>query len=134
MRFGLDISQHQLAWEEIRERALFAESAGFDGVWVFDHFSALYGDPDGPCLQGWTLLAALATVTSRVRLGTLVTGMTHRHPAVLTTQVVTVDHVSGGRVDLEFGTAAGRRPPGPDPELPGDPRFPARCQQHDRSQ
>ena len=55
MRFGLDISQHQLEWDEIVSRAHLAEDAGFDGVWVFDHFKALYADPKGPCLEGWTL-------------------------------------------------------------------------------
>jgi len=105
MRFGLDVAQHQLTWEEIRSRTRFAEDAGFEGAWVFDHFTALYADPDGPCLEGWTLLAALAAVTSRIRLGTLVTGMTHRHPSVLATEVVTVDHVSAGRVECAVGAA-----------------------------
>ncbi len=105
MRFGLDLAQHQLTWDEILSRARLAEDAGFDGVWVFDHFTALYADPDGPCLEGWTLLAALAAATSRIRLGTLVTGMTHRHPSVLATEVVTVDHVSGGRVECAVGAA-----------------------------
>ncbi len=105
MRLGLDVSQHHLTWQEIVDRTRFAEEAGFDGAWVFDHFSALYGDPDGPCLEGWTLLAALAAATSRIRLGTLVTGMTHRWPSVLATEVVTVDHVSGGRVECAVGAA-----------------------------
>lgn len=105
MRFGLDVAQHQLTWDEILARTRFAEDAGFDGAWVFDHFSALYADPDGPCFEGWTLLAALAAATSRIRLGTLVTGMTHRHPSVLATEVVTVDHVSGGRVECAVGAA-----------------------------
>jgi F420-dependent oxidoreductase-like protein len=105
MRFGLDISQHQLTWDEILARAQLAEDAGLDGVWVFDHFKALYGDPKGPSLEGWTLLAGLARETSRVRLGTLVTGMTHRHPAVLAAEVVTVDHLSGGRVECAIGAA-----------------------------
>jgi F420-dependent oxidoreductase-like protein len=105
MRFGLDISQHQLTWNEILSRAHLAEEAGLDGIWVFDHFSALYGDPAGPCLEGWTLLAALARETTRIRLGTLVTGMTHRHPSLLATEVVTVDHVSGGRVECAVGAA-----------------------------
>ena len=60
MRFGLDVTQHQLEWDEIVSRAHLAEDAGFDGVWVFDHFKALYADPKGPCLEGWTLLAGLA--------------------------------------------------------------------------
>ena len=105
MRFGLDISQHQLMWGEIVERARLAEDAGFDGVWVFDHFTALYADPNGPCLEGWTLLAGLARETTRVRLGTLVTGMTHRIPSVLAAEVVTVDHLSGGRVECAVGAA-----------------------------
>ncbi len=105
MRFGLDVSQHQLGWDEILSRTRFAEDAGFDGLWVFDHFSALYGDPDGPCLEGWTLLAALGGATKRIRLGTLVTGMTHRHPSVLAAEVVTVDHISGGRVECAIGAA-----------------------------
>ena len=96
MKFGLDVSQHQLTFEEILKRTRLAEDAGFDGAWVFDHFTPLYGDPGGPCLEAWTLLAALAARTSLIRLGTLVTGITYRHPSVLTTEIVTVDHVSGG--------------------------------------
>jgi F420-dependent oxidoreductase-like protein len=105
MRFGLDVSQHQLEWDEIVRRAKFAEDAGFDGVWVFDHFKPLYGSPQGPCMEGWTLLAALAAETERVRLGTLVTGVTYRHPSVLTAEAVTIDHVSGGRVEFAIGAA-----------------------------
>jgi F420-dependent oxidoreductase-like protein len=105
MRFGLDVSQHQLTWEELLDRVRFAEEAGFDGAWVFDHFKALYGDPSGPCFEGWSLLAALAASTERVRLGTLVTGMTYRHPSVLTAQAVTIDHVSGGRLEVAVGAS-----------------------------
>jgi alkanesulfonate monooxygenase SsuD/methylene tetrahydromethanopterin reductase-like flavin-dependent oxidoreductase (luciferase family) len=105
VRLGLDIAQHQLTWDEILARARYAEGAGFDGAWVFDHFSALYADPDGPCLEGWTLLAALGAATERIRLGTLVTGMTHRNPSLLATEVVTVDHVSSGRVECAVGAA-----------------------------
>ncbi|MGH2749526.1 MAG: TIGR03560 family F420-dependent LLM class oxidoreductase [Actinomycetota bacterium] len=105
MQLGLDISQHQLSWDEMVERARFAEEAGFDGVWVFDHFKALYGDPRGPCLEAWTLLAGLAAATTRVRLGTLVTGITYRHPSILATEAVTVDHISNGRLEIALGAA-----------------------------
>jgi len=60
MRIGLDTAQHQLTWTELVERVQFAESAGFDGAWVFDHFTPLYGAANGPCMEGWTLLAGLA--------------------------------------------------------------------------
>jgi F420-dependent oxidoreductase-like protein len=105
MKFGLDVSQHQLTFDEILARVRFAEDGGFDGAWVFDHFTPLYGDRGGPCLEAWTLLGALAAHTTRIRLGPLVTGITHRHPSVLTTEIVTVDHVSGGRVECGLGAA-----------------------------
>jgi alkanesulfonate monooxygenase SsuD/methylene tetrahydromethanopterin reductase-like flavin-dependent oxidoreductase (luciferase family) len=65
----------------------------------------MFGDPNGPCLEAWTLLAGLAAATSRIRLGALVTGVTYRHPSVLAAEAVTLDHISGGRLDLGLGAA-----------------------------
>jgi F420-dependent oxidoreductase-like protein len=105
MRVAVDVAQHQLSWDELLARVRFAEEAGFDGAWVFDHFKPLYSDPDGPCLESYTLLAALAAATTRIRLGALVTGVTYRHPSVLAAEAVTIDHVSAGRLELGIGAA-----------------------------
>jgi len=82
-----------------------AEAADFDGAWVFKHFKPLYGDPNGPCLEGWTVLAGLAALTSKIRLGVLVTGITYRHPSILATEAITVDHISNGRLEIGMGAA-----------------------------
>ena len=105
MRIGVDVAQHQLDWPELRRRVMWADEAGFESAWVFDHFTPLYGDPAGPCMEAYTLLAALGAITSRIRLGALVTGVTYRHPSLLAAEVATVDHVSGGRVNVGLGAA-----------------------------
>lgn len=105
MKIGVDCSQHQLTWDALLDRVRFAEDLGFSSAWVFDHFRPMYGDPAGPCLESWTLLSALGAATSRIRLGALVTGVTYRHPSMLATEAVTVDHVSNGRLELSLGAA-----------------------------
>ncbi|MCV7321788.1 LLM class F420-dependent oxidoreductase [Mycolicibacterium confluentis] len=69
----------------------------------FDHFYPIAGDPAGPCLEGWTTLTALAQATTRLRLGTLVTGVHYRHPAVLANMAAALDIISGGRLELGIG-------------------------------
>src|SRR3954470_17207394 len=105
MQFGLDIAQQRMPWAEVVSRAQFAESLGFDGVWGFDHFQPMYGDGPGECFEGVTTLAALTGVTDRVRMGLLVTGMTYRHPSVYAAEAITIDHASGGRLELAYGAA-----------------------------
>ena len=105
MRFGLDIAQQRMPWSEVVDRARFAEALGFDGVWGFDHFQPMYGEGPGECFEGHTTLAALSGVTDRVRLGLLVAGMTYRHPAVFAAEAITIDHASGGRLELSYGAA-----------------------------
>ena len=105
VRFGIDIAQQRMPFAEVVDRARFAEGLGFDGVWGFDHFVPMYGEGPGECFEGMTTLAALATATTRIRLALLVTGVTYRHPSVLTAQAITVDHASGGRLELALGAA-----------------------------
>lgn len=103
--FGVNLPAQHTSWEALRGAACFVEDHGFDSVWTWDHFVPLQGDTKGPILEAWQVLAALGAVTKRVRLGTLVTGNTYRHPAVLANMVATLDHITNGRAILGLGAA-----------------------------
>ncbi len=94
-------------FDHIAGLATAAESTGYDSVWVMDHFFQLppLGGPDEPMLEAYTLLGALAARTGRVQLGTLVTGVTYRNPAILAKIVTTLDVISRGRAILGIGAA-----------------------------
>lgn len=94
------------SWSQMRALAERADENGWHAVYTCDHFMPYdaEGRPlDGPILEGWTTLTALAMCTSNVRLGTLVLGNLYRHPAVVASMAATLDHVSGGRVVLGLG-------------------------------
>jgi F420-dependent oxidoreductase-like protein len=94
-------------FERIAEIATTAEDSGFDSVWVMDHLYQIrtVGRPDEPMLEGYALLSGLAARTSRVNLGTMVTGVTYRNPAFLAKVVTTLDIISSGRAILGIGAA-----------------------------
>ena len=86
MRFGLDVAQQRMSFDEVVRRVKFAEDLGFDGAWGFDHFQPMYGDGPGETFDGMTTLAALAGQTSTIRLGLMVAGVTYRHPSIFATR------------------------------------------------
>lgn len=102
-RYGIVLGQ-RASWTELLARVRETETLGFDNLFLVDHFYGLK-DLDDPTHEGYTMLAALAPFTQRIRLGIMVCGNTYRNPSFLLKQAMTVDHVSGGRVD--FGVGAG---------------------------
>ena len=91
------IATHRAVWK-------IADEAGFDGLWGFDHLLALGADPTQPVFEGWSMLAAMAEATKRVRIGLMVAGNLYRHPGLHAKIGATIDHLSDGR--LEFGIGA----------------------------
>jgi F420-dependent oxidoreductase-like protein len=114
MRLGLQIPNFTYPgvpddrlFERVADIAVTAERSGFDSVWVMDHFYQIgvNGPPTDPMLEAYTLLGALAARTSTVELGTMVTGVTYRNPAMLAKILTTLDVISSGRAILGIGAA-----------------------------
>ena len=101
IRFGAMLLQ-AVPHPQLRDDVLFAESIGLDAAWIADHF-AVPAAPDLPMLEAWTTFAALAIETTRIRIGTLVTNVATRNAAMLAKQALTVDQISGGRLDAGVG-------------------------------
>ena len=104
VRFGIQTGQQFIEWQTMSDLWRKADEWGYDSLWNFDHFYPIFvPDPAGPCMEAWTTLSALAQVTKRARLGTLVNGNTYRNPCITAKMATTVDHLSGGRFNLGIG-------------------------------
>ena len=104
-RFGLQIWSQQTSWAGFRDAAMAAEGAGWDSIWTWDHLMAIFGPWEQPILEGWSVLAGLGPITSRVRLGLMVGANTFRNPGHTAKLATTLDHLSGGRAVLGIGGA-----------------------------
>ncbi len=103
-RHAIKTPPHHATWSQFLDVWREADRIEvFESAWNWDHFYPLAEPYDGPNLEGWTMLAALAQATTRLRMGAMVNGMHHRHPAVTANMAATLDIVSGGRFELGIG-------------------------------
>ena len=116
MRFGLQHPNFSFDFDgqdtsqivdSLKNLILKAENSGFDSFWVMDHFHQIQfmGKPDEPILEGWTVISVLAGITTKIKLGTLVTGIIYRYPSVLAKVAATLDVLSKGRLFMGLGAA-----------------------------
>jgi F420-dependent oxidoreductase-like protein len=103
-RYAIKTPPHHATWGEFLDVWRAADEIEiFESAWNWDHFYPLAEPFEGPNLEGWTMLGALAQATKRIRLGAMVNGMHHRHPAVTANMAATLDHISNGRFELGMG-------------------------------
>jgi F420-dependent oxidoreductase-like protein len=107
MKFGAQLAGNQTSWGAMVSVAQTMDAGRWDSAWTFDHFvpPLAFMDESGDCLEGWMTLAGLGALTSRLRLGTIVSGNTYRNPALLAKMVTTLDAMTGGRAILGIGAA-----------------------------
>jgi F420-dependent oxidoreductase-like protein len=104
MRFGIKTNPEATTFPALLAMWRRAdELEAIESAWVFDHFYPIHSDPNGPCMESWVVLSALAQATERVRIGSMVNGMPYRHPAVTANMAAALDIVSEGRLELGLG-------------------------------
>ena len=103
MKFGIGTGPQNTSWQALLEVWRKADSLGYDSAWNFDHLLPLSPNPEDPIYEGWTMLAAMASETSRAKIGVMVSSNTFRHPALVAKMCATVDAISGGRLIVGMG-------------------------------
>lgn len=105
LTLGINLWSQAVTWREMADAAQRADRLGYDSLWTWDHLLAIVGEPDQPILEGYTVLAAWAGLTERIRLGLGVGANTLRNPGIVAKAIATLDHVSDGRAVLGIGGA-----------------------------